>query len=379
MRRRWRLRPAPVLPVALLLTLACSHSEPFSPQDHSSSDPFASGTPLRLTYGGGTRPAWLDDDRIIYSFRSAEHSNGRSSTPDQCLGILPATGGHRLRSICNTSAFEGDTLDVQTEPAPEPGTDRLAFLRGRLSVSVGAGLTNIVVGPMDAAPEGTVLQSAVFNSSDGFIMESGMFRWLSPDTLIFLGADDGTLTPCDTCDPVVIRRWKDAFRLPASGGATATLMPGTRFATSMTAGLSPGQAYVTYANDTRLQLLDVTSGAASTLVDFGAALPPRDADYAAGRIVLVAGGKLSRLVDDDGAPLQGRDEGGELQLVDPATGTITPLHSSTLLFRRPRLSPDARAIIAEGYQFHEVTSGTMNVIVDTVVSPTADIYRIDVP
>jgi hypothetical protein len=368
-----------VLSASLLLTLACSHSEPFAPPDNSSSEPFAAGDPLRLTYGGGTRPAWLDDDRIIYSFRSAEHSNGRSSTPDQCLGILPATGGRRLRSICNTSAFEGDTLDVQTEPAPEPGTDRLAFLRGRLSVGVGAGLTNFVVGPIDAAPDGTVLQSAAFSTSDGFMMESGLLRWLAPDTLIFLGADDGQFTPCDTCDPIVIRRWRDAFRLPASGGATATLVPGTQFATSMTAGLLPGQAYVTYANDTRLQLLDLTSGAASTLVDFGAALPPRDADFAAGRIVLVAGGRLSRLVDDGGAPLQGRDEGGELQLVDPGSGTITALHSSTLLFRRPRLSPDGRAIIAEGYQFHEVTLGTMNAIVDTVVNPAADIYRIDVP
>jgi hypothetical protein len=379
MRRRWRFRPAPLLSASLLLTLACSHSEPFAPPDNSSSEPFAAGDPLRLTYGGGTRPAWLDDDRIIYSFRSAEHSNGRSSTPDQCLGILPATGGRRLRSICNTSAFEGDTLDVQTEPAPEPGTDRLAFLRGRLSVGVGAGLTNFVVGPIDAAPDGTVLQSAAFSTGDGFMMESGLLRWLAPDTLIFLGADDGQFTPCDTCDPIVIRRWRDAFRLPASGGATATLMPGTRFATSMTAGPFPGQAYVTYANDTRLQLLDLATGAASTLVDFGATLPPRDADVAAGRIVLVAGGRLSRLVDDGGAPLQGNDEGGELQLVDPGSGTIIALHSSTLLFRRPRLSPDGRAIIAEGYQFHEVTLGTMNAIVDTVVNPAADIYRIDVP
>lgn len=379
MRRRWQFHPALVQPLILVLLVACSHGEPFAPPDNSTSEPFAASVPLRLTYGGGTSPAWLGDDRIIYSFNSSERSNHRSGTPDECLGILPATGGRRIRTICSTSVFEADTLDVHLQPAPEPGTDRLAFLRARLPVGTASGLTNIVVGPIEAAPEATVLQSAIFNSADGFMREAGLLRWLAPDTLVFLGADDGTFTPCDTCDPLIVRRWKDAFRLAASGAAVATLMPGTRFATSMTAGPSPGQAYVTYANDTRLQLLDLASGTASTLVDFGAALPPRDADYAAGRIVVVAGGKLSRLVDDDGAPLQGRDEGGELQLVDPGSGMSTALHSSTLLFRRPRLSPDGRAIIAEGYQFHEITIGTTNVVVDTVVSPVADVYRIDLP
>lgn len=373
MRRRWRFRPAPVLSASLLLTLACSHSEPFAPPDHSSSEPFAAGSPLRLTYGGGTRPAWLDDDRIIYSFRSAEHSNGRSSTPDQCLGILPATGGRRLRSICNTSAFEGDTLDVQTEPAPEPGTDRLAFLRGRLSVGVGAGLTNFVVGPIDAAPDGTVLQSAIFNSSDGFMMESGLLRWLAPDTLIFLGADDGIFTPCDTCDPVVIRRWKDAFRLPASGGGTAQIIPGTRFATSATPAGSPGQIYVTFANDTRLLLLDLASGALTTVADFGPDRIVRDADYASGRIAVIVGGAVAPGLDDSGDPLQGDDRGGELDLVDAATGTVTPLPNGQLLFRRPRFRSDGLALVAEGSSYQPGPGGI------PIVSQTVDIYRLDVP
>ncbi len=373
MRRRWQFHPALVQPLILVLLVACSHGEPFAPPDNSTSEPFAASIPLRLTYGGGTSPAWLGDDRIIYSFTSRERDNHRSGTPDECLGVLPATGGRRIRTICNTSAFEGDTLDVQTEPAPEPGTDRLAFLRGRLSVGVGAGLTNIVVGPIDAAPGGTVLQSSVFNSSDGFIMESGMFRWLSPDTLIFLGADDGIFTPCDTCNPVVIRRWKDAFRLPASGGARAEIIPGTRFATSAAPAGSAGSLYVTFANDTRLLLLDLASGTLTTVTDFGPGRIVRDAEYANGRIAVIVGGNVAPGLDDNGDPLQGNDQGGELELVDAVTGAVTSVPGGQLLFRRPRFRADGLALVAEGYASQPGPGGV------AIVSPTGEIYRVDVP
>lgn len=376
MRRRWQFHPALVQPLILVLLIACSHGEPFAPPDNSTSEPFAASAPLRLTYGGGTSPAWLGDDRIIYSFTSRERSNHRSGTPDECLGILPATGGRRIRTICNTSVFEADTLDVHLQPAPEPGTDRLAFLRARLSVGTASGLTNIVVGPIGAAPEATVLQSAIFNSSDGFMREAGLLRWLAPDTLVFLGADDGISSPCSTCDPIVIRRWKDAFRLPASGGATAEIIPGTRFATSLTAGPQPGQAYVTFAMDTTLIRLDLASGMQTVLAGFTPPRIPRDADYAGGRIAVIVGGKLTAGVDDGGDPLQGHDEGGELQIVNATTGEVTPMPNSSFFFRRPRFRPDGRALVVEGYRYTIISTPERT---DTIVSPVADVYRIDLP
>jgi len=372
MRTTWWQHQASLVPWALLLAAACSHGEPFAPPDTATTGPFAAGTPLRLTYGGGTDPAWLGESQLIYSFTSRERSNHNSSTPDTCLGIIPASGGSRIRTICNSSALEADTLDVHTQPVPEPGTDRLAFLRGRLSVGIGAGLTNIVVGPIASAPDGVVLQSAIFNSSDGFMFQSGLLHWLTPDTLVFLGADDGIFTP--TCpsppppsgcpSPIVVRRWKDAFRLPASGGATAQLIPGTRFATSITAAAQPGQVYVTYAYDSRLQLLDLTTGIATVVADFGAAGVPREADFAAGRIALMVTGVNTSLLDDDGAPMQPVEEGGSLYLVDAASGAITALTSPLELYRHPRLSPDGHTIVAERYD---------------PASRTTDLYRFDLP
>lgn len=365
MRTTWWQHPASLVPWALLLAAACSHGEPFAPPDTATTGPFTAGIPLRLTYGGGADPAWLGESQIIYSFTSRERSNRHSSTPDKCLGIIPSSGGNRVRTICNTSAFEADTLDVHSQPAPEPGTDRLAFLRGRLSVGVGAGVTNIVVGAIASAPDGAILQSAVFNSSDGFMFQSGLLRWLAPDTLIFLGADNGTLSPqCEACTATTVRRWRDAFRLPASGGAKAQLIPGTKFATSITAAAQPGQVYVTYAYDTRVQLLDLATGIATVVADFGAAGVPRDADFAAGRIALVAGRVDPSLLDDVGDPMQSVDGGGSLYLVDAVTGAITALPSPLAGFRHPRLSTDGHAIVVEGFG---------------PASASSDLYRFDVP
>lgn len=365
---RWRPISALVGTAAFLL-LACSHGEPFGPADHSSSDPFEPDiAPLRLTYGGGARPAWLDADRLIYRF-----SDGQ----DECLGILPATGGRRIRTICNDSPFEGDTIDIHDEPAPEPGTNRVAFVRGRLEASTGAGLRQIVVGSLDSLPSGTVLQSAVFASSEGFMQQSGLFRWLAPGVLAFLGADDAVHTPCDSCQPIVIRRWKSAFRLdapeqPPTTGITAVPIPGTRFATSIAPGASTGQVFVTYANDPRLVSRPLGVGSETVVTTFDAGLIPRDADYANGRVVVVVGGKLSFFTDDDGDPAQGFDGGGELRVVDVATGAVTTLPSSSLLFRRPRFSPDGSALVVEGYQY-QVIGGNI------VVSQVPDLYRVELP
>jgi hypothetical protein len=372
----WRPVPALVASAALLL-LACSHGEPFGPVDHSSSDPFEPAiVPLRLTYGGGQRPAWLDADHLIYSF-----SDGQ----DQCLGILPATGGRRTRTICNASPFQSDTVDLHDESAPEPGTDRVAFVRARLQPATGSGLHTIVVGPLDSLPSGTVLQSAVFASSEGFMQQIGVLRWLAPGTLAFLGADDGIFTPCDTCLPVVIRRWKSAFSLaapdqPPSAPLTAVPIPDTRFATSLAPGATADQIFVTYANDSRLVLKPLGGGGGTVVATFDAASTPRDADYANGRVAVIAGGKIGHFTDDNGDPAQGFDEGGELQIVNVASGAVTPLPSATLLFRRPRWSPDGTSLLAEGYAYQVVTvSGPFGPALDTVVSAVSDIYRIQVP
>lgn len=375
----WRPLPALVASAALLL-LGCSHGEPFGPADHSTSDPFEPGiTPVRLTYGGGHGPAWMPDgSSFIYSYASSDHSNG-SAPSDTCLGVLPASGGQRTASICSRSPFEAETLDVYTQPAPAPDGDRIAFLRGLLDPVTSSGLTSLIVGPFDSLPEGTPLGNDRFPGAHGQVLGIGLLRWLDTDQLVFLGADDGTYSPCASCDPIVIRRWRDAYRRSVTG--TTEAIPGSDFATSV-AVASPTELYLTFANDGRVVRHDVNTGAEAVVATFDGTMAPRDADYANGRIALVARGIITQLVDDDGQPMQGEDQGGELQIVNATTGAVTPLPSATLLFRRPRWSPDGTSLLAEGYPYQVVTvvppSG-MNTFQDTVVSSVSDIYRIEVP
>ncbi|HET8763333.1 MAG TPA: hypothetical protein VFM12_07935 [Gemmatimonadales bacterium] len=375
----WRPLPALVASAALLL-LACSHGEPFGPVDHSSGGPFEPGiTPLRLTYGGGRSPAWMPDGAsFIYSFESSDHSNGAAPS-DTCLGILPASGGQRTASICSDSPLEAETLDVYTQPTPAPDGDRVAFLRGLLDPVTGSGLTSLMVGALDSLPAGTVLGNNRFPGAHGQVLGIGSLHWLDADQLVFLGEDNGTFSPCASCDPIVISRWRDAYRRSVTG--TTEAIPGSDFATSV-AVASPTELYLTFANDGRVVRHDVNSGAEAVVATFDAIKAPRDADYANGRIALVAGGVISQLVDDDGQPMQGMDQGGELQIVNATTGAVTPLHNATLLFRRPRWSPDGTSLLAEGYPYQVVTvvpPGGINTFPDTVVSGVSDIYRIQVP
>lgn len=377
----WRPLPALVGTAALLLA-ACSHGEPFGPTDRSSSEPFAPNIqPLRLTYGGGQGPAWLPDGaHFVYAYQSPEHSNGQTPpAPDTCLGILPASGGHRTASICSTSPFERDTLDVYAQPAPAPDGNHVAFLRGLLHPVSRSGLTSIVVGALDSLPQATILANDGFPGAHGQVAETGLLRWLDADRLLLLGADDGVFSPCSSCDPIVIRRWRDAYVLPLDGAPQ--VIPGTEFATSIAVG-SAADLFLTFANDGRVMHHDLGSGAQTVVATFADGMAPRDADYANGRLALVARGKITQMVDDDGNPMQGEDQGGELQIVNVLTGAVTPLHSETLLFRRPRWSPDGTSLLAEGYPYEVVTivpPNNMNTFQDTVVSAVSDIYRIQVP
>jgi hypothetical protein len=361
----------PVRSIALsLLLLACSHGEPFGPADHSTSDPFQPGIqPLRLTYGGGQSPAWLDSARIIYQFSLSDRENHPARLRDICLGVLPATAGTRLRSICSPSPFQADTQDLYQQPAPDG--NRVAFVRSALSPVTGSGLSSIVLGALDSLPAGLIIGNDGFPGAHGQVMAIGLLRWLDQDEVTFLGSDEAIISPCDACDPIVVSRWRDAYRLNVAGGTTPQVIPGTEFATSI--AVAPGVLFITKANDSRVLRLEPGSGASSVIATIASGATPRDADYANGRIVVVAGGKIEHFTDDNGDPAQGFDGGGELQLVDAATGAVTPLPSASLLFRRPRFSPDGASLVAEGYHYEILASG------DTVVSPSADVYRVELP
>lgn len=377
--RSWRRSPTARGGLVLLLLLgACSHGEPFAPGTYGSSEPFQNTVPLRLTYGGGTDPAWLDTGTIIYSFESSDHRTS-AGLPDECLGLLPASGGRRTREICSRSRLDADTLD-NFYLAAALADSTLAFVADHIPLGLGSSLGGgIMVAPFDSAPHGTVLRSFPFASSDGFMLFPGSLRWLGSDALVFLADEQVSIEPCPTCDPDVYDRWKNVFRVGTAGAAPAEIIPGTRFATSAAPGASGSELYLTFGNDSLLVRRDLAAGANTVVANFGPDAWPRDADYAAGRIVLVLGGKVGHHTLTEGTeetPVQADDQGGLLAVVDAATGTTAVLATPGLFFRRPRLSPDGRSIVAEGYA---VTINPVPGGADTTVSLTGDIYRMELP
>lgn len=371
-------RRSPVVCIALVLPLlfSCSHGEPFAPADQHVDGPLAPGQPTRLTYGLDPNPAptWMGDSAIVYSFESVERLG------DICLGVLPAGGGTRTASLCNTDAAAQGSFDFYYQPATQPdGT--LGLLLKRAPTISATGDYGVAVSSLATLPTATMVRTLPFATSDGMIDEVRLLRWFTPDTLIFLGQDYGIFTPCPTCDPIAVPRWKNAFRVAATAGAPAEIIPGTRFATSATRGATSAELFVTLANDGQIYRQDAATGDVLGIVaDLGPGAAARDVDYAAGTLVVISNGKVRQGLADDG-PAQTADEGGILNFVDAATGTIVPFPVPNIFFRQPRLSSDGQSVVAEGHEYSilRIDQASGPPIFDTIVTPTASLYRIARP
>lgn len=98
--------------VALLLALAlgaCEHTAPPSAPDPEPRGAFNEAAPLRLTFNPGFDgyPSFSDDgEQIVYTYAPVRPDR------DRCIGVLPATGGMRVRELCETRVAHSDSSDA---------------------------------------------------------------------------------------------------------------------------------------------------------------------------------------------------------------------------------------------------------------------------
>ena len=364
--------------LALLLALACSHSEPFGAPDHELDGPLTGGEPARLTFGTAVGDAaWTADGSAIV-FAGGRYVGDRL---DRCLSILPAEGGTVRREICNPSLFDSSITDFFATPYVSAG-EQLAFYYANRPGGGTPAFEGIYATTLAAPSVTTAVRALPFLGADGLFYKSiSHLRWLGEAEIVFIAYAEAIVIPCEGCDAQVILHPRTLFRSGIAAGAAPAPVPGTEFATSVAVGATADEIYFTLANDSRIYHRVVSSGAQSVVHDFGAVGIARDVHFGGGRLTAIVGGKVQVIVDPVG-PLQAADQGGHLYLLEPGTGAVTRLSGDGRWFRRPALSPTGAALVGEGFAvlIDQDPDGPPDApVLDTTVSPVGDLGRYGAP
>ena len=353
-----------------LVGLGCNHSDAFTPEDHSSDQPLFPGTPTRLTFNTLTdlHASWLPDGSgILYAFQVP----GRSDR-DHCLGLLPAGGGTRRLEICNPMPETNDTIDVyRTSAAAADGRVVYILFRGRSTVPTHPTNATLELASLSHPLQAEILQRIPYTLPTGQ-MHSGAshLSWLDDTRLIYVGEEIFfTRTPVGTIE-TALSSGRDIVLVELNGsGAALTAVPNTDLASSVAPGANGNSIYYTVLGDSQVYRRDLGTGTSSVIHDFGAGNIVRDVHVMGTALVAIVGGIVQFVIDPTLGPVQ-PDEGGVFTMVNLSTGVETVLDTdTTVVYRRPAISPDGSSIVVERYQ---VISGTL-------VDRRADLYLFSLP
>jgi hypothetical protein len=363
--------------LSIALLIGCGHTDPFSNPDSNTGQPFDPSPPARLTLNLGLDrdPAWLaDGSGILYSAQDP----GRSDR-DVCLALLPPAGGQQSELWCDVPGG-ADRSDAIWSAGPGPD-GRLAFLA--VSTTRGNSVPErlgIRVAPGIDPAGGTEVRQLPYLRGASVVNSTGRLRWAGADRLAYLGLRSKVRVLCPTpfsCDLVdTLVAGIDVEVLELGAAAAPAPVPGTEHATGLATLADGTEILYTLADDSRIYRRNLSSGAVSVAHDFGSAGVVRDLDAAGSLVVAVVGGVVGQAVDPDLGPFQW-DSGGTIHLVDLSGNSDTPLATAGRLYRRPALSPAGDQVVAEGHPFVvQLTPDpvTQEPVVDTVVTPTADLF-----
>ena len=315
----WMVLPA----LALGLTLgACEHAQP-SGTPTEPNGPLSLAFPRQLTFNAGADvgPAWLPDGSgIIYSYEVPQPDPAHPDS-DQCLGILPAEGGHRTWSACPPySPLAADSTRVFVEPAVGPG-GVLAYLSEHKRLSErGFTFKELVVATLGDPAPGRVVLSLAYWAPDSLLHVAVRYlQWLDARTLVWVAVVDTNAGPPPVPSEIV------QLDL-ATDPARMTVLPGTGGASSLAAD-SGGALYYTVAGDSHVYRY-VADQPPDTVFDFGTAGAPGGVQVRGD--VLVAG------------------VNGALYRVDLGSASVTPVATPYALpVSDPALSPSGRRVVVQ--------------------------------
>jgi len=311
---------------ALAGLAACEHAQPFNAVSGEPNVPFDTTFPRQLTFSASAdlEPSWLPDGSgIIYTFARGTPDN------DRCLAILPAKGGHQLRTMCPTPvANDADSANTLWEPAVGPG-GVLAYVReSSLPGDLAPKSRELVVASLDAPDPGRAVVSFPYLGSDGqFRDDASHLHWQGGDTLVYLAEQVNYITNGVHADTVTIPL--EIVRVDLTGASPVrTVVPGTANAMSLTVD-SSGALIYTLLGDTHVYRLPRAGGAAAVLYDFGSAGVPSEVQVSGKVLVAMIGGSLITATVGD------------------TVVTSIPSPNTAQQVRRPALSPSGARVVIE--------------------------------
>ena len=343
-----RLPIAPGLFV-VAAAVACSHGEPFTPADQGSDAPFAAGSPRRLTFSPADdrTPAWLPDGSgIIYSSERTDRHDG-----DRCFRILPPTGGQVIRTICNTVAVYDDTTDRYESPAVN-AEGRMLYYRaqGWIGLQKGPQL-RLMLGRIDDPVAAVEVTRVPYAASNGRVHSNiSQIRWLDATRFVYLAEE--LFYEGSTFYPDTFITGRDIVRGQVTGEtAVLEVVPGTTDASGVAVGDDGDTIYFTLGGDSRIYRRSLATGDQSVVHDFGEIA--RDVQVHGSTLVAIVGRSVF-WSDEAAHGWTQRDEGGDLVIVDLATGAVTRHAYDETLFRRPAISPAGDRVVVEASPYAPV-------------------------
>ncbi|MBA2627023.1 MAG: PD40 domain-containing protein [Gemmatimonadales bacterium] len=359
-----------------VLASACEHSAPFTPADVSTTQPFATGSPARITFSPGDdrTAAWFPDGSgILYSSEQLDRRDH-----DRCLVELPPAGGTIRRRICHTILAYDDSVDRFESPAIASDR-RLAFYTEHSRIGLqkngnGALMLGSLDQPLASARRLTLVPYQAPNGR----MHSAItqLQWLSPTQLVYVA--QMIFWEGSTFLPDTFYTGLDVVVADVSGADVAlSVVPGTDYASGVAADpLAPGIIYFTLGGDSRVYRYALADGARSVAYDFGPGHIAREIAVSGTTLVAIVDGSV--LFGDEPAhgPVQ-RDEGGDLWIVTLPGGAPQVYSNPTTLFRRPALAPGGRRLVVEASPRVPVHQAAQSDF--TAINHRPDLWLFDVP
>jgi hypothetical protein len=357
-----------------VVLLGCGHTEPFTPVDQGTEQPFNPTPPVRLTLnlGADRSPAWLaDGSGIVYSTQSLARPDG-----DLCLAVLPPAGGRQRQLWCDVP---GDTGTADAIESPAPGPDgRLLYVAGTGPVGArNPSFEAVALAPTFDPTNARNVRTLPYTPDGGAqVNGTGQFRWLDGNRIVYLGQQVAYRTLCFGCplDTIVTGRSVNLFQVDQPGSIPAAV-PGTELASGVAPAPGGDAILYTISGSSLVFRRTLSTGQTDSVFDFGAAGIARDIHVSGNRLVGVVGGRVAFSTDPELGPVQW-DSGGVIHVVDLVSGSDVALDDPGHLYRHPALSPAGDRIVVEGYGV--IVSGTPGAA-DTAVSRASDIYLIGAP